>query len=253
MTKPRRVVQFSCGAASAVAAKIVVDKHQDVEIVNAFIEEEHEDNRRFLRDVELWIGRSITVLRDEKYGASAYEVLRRSRYTKGLFGAPCSRALKRELLDRWAKPTDVPVIGYTAEEQDRADAFMDANGVGEFPLIEAGIDKAGCLALIQRAGIELPAMYRMGYHNANCIGCVKGGAGYWNKIRRDFPDRFEEMCRIEEMIGPTAYLMRERKTGRRFPLRQLDPKAGRHNAILPQCDFQCHRADALLAQRELER
>lgn len=31
-------------------------------------------------------------------------------------------------------------------------------------------------------------MYDLGYANNNCIGCVKGGIGYWNKIRIDFPE-----------------------------------------------------------------
>ena len=32
----------------------------------------------------------------------------------------------------------------------------------------------------------------MGYNNNNCIGCIKGGMGYWNKIRVDFPEVFEK-------------------------------------------------------------
>ena len=245
MTPARRVVQFSCGATSAVAAKLTLVRHPTAAVVNAFIQEEHEDNRRFLADVERWVGRTFTVLRDEKYGASAYEVLRRSRYTKGMYGAPCSRALKRYLLDRWCRPDDIPVIGFTAEEQDRADDFLDDHGgVGEFPLIEAGLDKAACLALVERAGIRLPVMYLMGYNNANCIGCVKGGAGYWNKVRVDFPAHFEEMCRIEEGIGPSAYLMRDRATGKRFPLRQLPPDAGRHDTTVPDCGFACVIAES---------
>ena len=244
MNTARRVIQFSCGAASAVAAKLTLAQNADAVVVNAFIAEEHEDNRRFLADVERWLDRTIVVLRDEKYGASAYEVMRRARYTKGMYGAPCSRALKRDLLDAWAQPGDIPVMGYTAEESDRAEKFLDTHaGVGEFPLIDAGLGKADCLAIIERAGLVLPEMYRLGYSNANCIGCVKGGAGYWNKIRRDFPARFEEMCSIEEAIGPTAFLMRDRKSGTRFPLRQLDPDAGRHNTILPECGFACTRAE----------
>ena len=31
-------------------------------------------------------------------------------------------------------------------------------------------------------------MYDLGYPNNNCIGCIKGGMGYWNRIRKDFPD-----------------------------------------------------------------
>lgn len=240
----RKVVQFSCGAASAVAAKITVAKGGNVVVVNAFVKEEHEDNRRFLSDIERWLGVPIIVLRDEKYGASAYEVFRRKRYTKGAFGAPCRAAVKGDVLDAFARPGDIPVIGYTVEEQDRADGFLDRNGhIGEFPLIDAGLTKADCLAMIERAGIRLPAMYALGYNNANCIGCVKGGAGYWNKIRRDFPDRFDEMCRIEDAIGPSAYLMRDRENGVRISLRQLDPQAGRHDTTVPECGFACHRAE----------
>lgn len=236
----RRVVQFSCGAASAVAAKLTVTRDGRAVVVNAFVAEEHEDNRRFLRDVERWLGVPIVQLRDEKYGASAYEVFRRAKYTKGAFGAPCSRALKRDILEAWAGPDDVAVLGFTVEEQDRADRY---NGNAEFPLIDAGLTKADCLAMLERAGIEPPLMYRLGYNNANCIGCVKGGAGYWNKVRADFPERFEEMAKIEEMIGPVAYLMRDRKTGVRISLRQLDPNSGRHDVTLPECGFACERAE----------
>jgi len=244
----RKVVQFSCGAASAVAAKITVSKHPTCVIVNAFVKEEDDDNRRFLVDVERWIGVPIVVLRDEKYGGSAYEVFRRVRYTKGMYGAPCARVIKREILDGWCKPGDVAVIGFTAEEQDRADSLRDRLPDAEFPLIEAGLTKADCLAMVERAGIELPRMYRMGYNNANCIGCVKGGAGYWNKIRRDFPERYEEMATIEDMIGQTSYLLRDRTTGVRISLRQLDPNAGRHDTIVPDCGFACMRAEDEMEQ-----
>ncbi|MGI2905382.1 hypothetical protein [Tolypothrix sp. VBCCA 56010] len=249
----RRVIQFSCGAASAVAAKLTISKDPSAVVVNAYVAEEHEDNRRFLHDVERWLGVSIEVLRDEKYGASAYEVFRRAKYTKGMYGAPCSRALKRDLLEAWAKPDDIPVLGFTAEEEDRAERYLDANnGRAEFPLIDAGLTKADCLALIERAGIRPPVMYSLGYNNANCIGCVKGGAGYWNKIRRDFPERFEQMALIEDAIGPSAYLMRNRQSGVRIPLRQLDPKEGRHNVVVPECGFACAAAEEAMSATTTE-
>ena len=42
----RMVCQFSCGAASAVATKLILAEYppEQVVIVNAFIKEEHEDN-----------------------------------------------------------------------------------------------------------------------------------------------------------------------------------------------------------------
>ena len=55
--------------------------------------------------------------------------------------------------------------------------------------------------MIIAAGIEVPAMYKLGYKNNNCIGCVKGGKGYWNKIREDFPESFDRMAKQERRMG----------------------------------------------------
>jgi hypothetical protein len=133
------------------------------------------------------------------------------------------------------------VLGLTCEEAERFEDFKEhAPGVAMLaPLIERGLSKANCLALVERAGIELPMMYRLGYNNANCIGCVKGGEGYWNKIRRDFPAQFEAMADIQESIGPGAYLFRNRNTGVRYSLRELPLHAGRHTTVLPDCGLFC--------------
>lgn len=91
MTQPRIVSRFSCGAASAVATKLVLAEYaatRDVAVINAYVEQEHPDNRRFLADCETWFGVPITVLRDTKYNASTVEVFRRRMYMAGRSGAP---------------------------------------------------------------------------------------------------------------------------------------------------------------------
>lgn len=81
----RIVAWFSCGAASAVAAKLAIEKYGtscDVVYCDT-LSTEHEDNARFFRDVEQWLGRTITVIRSEKY-ASIDEVFERRRYMSEL-------------------------------------------------------------------------------------------------------------------------------------------------------------------------
>lgn len=234
----RYVCQFSCGAASAVATKLTIEQYglgHEVLVVNAFLAREHADNRRFLADCADWFDRPITVVQDRKYNADPYEVFRQRRFTKSRNGAPCSKLLKRELLDAKIEKRfdDVLVLGFTADEEDRFDRWLDQNNDRRAiaPLIERGLRKPDVLALVERAGLVLPLMYRLGYHNANCIGCVKGGEGYWNKIRRDFPETFEEMAVIEQTIGPSSFLFRIRSgelKGKRFSLRDLSPTAGRY-------------------------
>lgn len=241
----RIVCQFSCGAASAVATKLTLAQHPGADILNAYIKQEHPDNRRFLSDCETWFGKPVTVLRDEAYGASTIEVFRRRQFMKGLRGAPCTTQLKRKLLDGWKQPGDVMVFGFTAEEADRADDFRERNPDRPIltPLIDAGLDKEDCKGMIERAGIELPLMYRMGYDNANCIGCVKGGEGYFRAIKEDFPDEFEELCQVQEAIGPGAYLHRNRSTNVRYSLRDIPPGDARRNEKLPSCSFFCELAE----------
>ena len=45
---------------------------------------------------------------------------------------------------------------------------------------------------------------------------------------RDFPAQFEALASVQELIGPIAYLFRNRKTGERYSLRALPPNKGRY-------------------------
>ncbi|MHB1590512.1 MAG: hypothetical protein ACYCTW_03130, partial [Sulfuricella sp.] len=83
----------------------------------------------------------------------------------------------------------------------------------------------------------------MGYDNANCIGCVKGGEGYFRAIREDFPEQFEELATVQEAIGEGAFLFRNRATGERYSLRDIPTGTIRRNEALPVCSFFCEMAE----------
>jgi hypothetical protein len=242
--KEHYVCQFSCGAASAVATKIMLDEYPgQVDIVNAYLEEEHKDNRRFAADCETWFGVPITVLRDTKHGASTLEVWRRRRYIKGPRGAPCSLELKRKLLHAHCDPSDIQVIGFTSEETKRLEELRDSFPEVKWkaPLIEKNISKQSCYRILMRAGIDIPVMYELGYDNANCIGCPKGGQGYWQKIRQDFPERFVQISNLQQEIGPGAYFLQFRsgdRKGERMSLLEL-PLTKEEAAAAEDMKFNC--------------
>lgn len=229
----RLVCWFSCGAASAVATKIAITENAlganlPVVVARCYIEEEHPDNDRFAAECEKWFGVPIRVLESKKYGHSIYGVFDREKYIVGNLGAPCTRILKKGVREDFEHFGDRQVFGYTADEQDRLDKFIDANNhVDIWPvLIDAGISHAQCLAMIKKVGIELPEMYKLGYRNNNCIGCVKGGAGYWNKIRVDFPLVFDRMAKQERKIGATIC----KEKGERVYLDQMSKNIGNYKA-----------------------
>lgn len=241
----RTICWFSCGDASAVATKLMLAKHPDAIVCRIWLKEEHPDNDRFARDCEKWFDRPIKVLTAHKYGGSIYEVFRRERYLVGPGGAHCSGALKKAVREAFERPSDVQAFGYTATEQGRVDRFIDANPLVKMalPLMEANLTKEDCHAIVRRTGIALPVMYRLGYENNNCIGCVKGGAGYWNKVRIDFPDVFERMAQMEEHLGRTVC----RVNGERVTLRQLPPNVGDMSRDQPsECGIFCLMAETTI-------
>ena len=256
----RTLVWFSCGAASAVVAKLLAGEADDagrmsdgsaLEIVyiqpgrRGATGAEHPDNARFLADVERWTGRPIRVLCNDRYQDALDACLTRG-FIKSDRGALCTRELKIEVREGYQRPDDVHAFGYTLDEQARADRFAERNPElrTRWPLIEHGLDKADCLGLLFREGIEIPVMYRQGYDHNNCIGCVKGGMGYWNRIRRDYPEVFARWAHAERLIG--ASVLKEdvevegRRTSRPVYLDELAPDRGRMEDEPPiSCGLTC--------------
>ena len=92
--------------------------------------------------------------------------------------------------------------------------------------------KQESLYFLEKAGIQRPKMYELGYQNNNCIGCVKGGKGYWNKIRVDFPSYFQQMILAERIVGHSCI--------KGVFLDELNPNAGRlQKEIMPDCGNFC--------------
>lgn len=233
---------FSCGAASARATVFAAEKYGNIEAVYTRVAQEHEDNLRFLDDFVRVTGIPVKTIENEKHKGDIFDVFFYYKFLKGQKGAPCTLHLKKNVRKSYQKPDDIQVFGYTKEEQHRADRFIDSNpDVNEwFPLIENEVSKAECLEFIKHLGIEIPVMYRLGYKNNNCIGCVKGGMGYWNKIRVDFPDAFDKMAKAERLLGHS--LLREKVDDKyvKVFLDELDPKRGHALKDMPEdCGFTC--------------
>jgi len=207
---------------------------------------EHPDSQRFRSDVEEWYDAPVIVLKSDKY-ADTWQVWNERRFIVGPKGALCTTELKKMPRFKFQKPDDIQVFGYTAEEQSRADQFRRLNFevTLDTPLIRHGLTKDDCLAMVERAGIELPAMYKLGFNNNNCIGCPKGGMGYWNKIRQHFPETFDRMAALERDIGASCL----RSNGEAVWLDELDPARG-DMASEPniECSLLCAMAEGRIEE-----
>jgi hypothetical protein len=234
-------VWFSCGAASAVAAKKTIEVYgndHEIRIINNPVMEEHEDNRRFLLDVEKWLGHKIEIATNPAFPSmSAYDVWEKRKYMSGVMGAPCTFELKKKARQIWEEKNkpDFHVLGFTFDEAARHKRFIERERENVLPvLIDAKITKTDCFEIIKKANIKLPEIYSLGYPNANCIGCVKStSATYWNLVRSKHPEIFSLRVEQSKRIGTKLVTYK----GKRIFLDELSPDA--KGRPLKNMNFEC--------------
>ena len=237
----RRIISwFSCGAASAVSTRMEILKNPDVIPVYCETGGEHEDNVRFMKDCEIWLGKSIKHLRSDKY-EDVWDVWEKTRWLAGINGARCTTELKVIPRLAFQRPTDIHVFGYTADKQDITRANKLRENYPELsirtPLIDAGLTKENVLSIVRGAGIVLPTPYLLGFHNNNCKTCVKATSpSYWALVRKSYPDEFERMAKLSRELNVRLCRIKgERKFIDEIPLNYPT-----NDPIVPSCDFLCH-------------
>jgi len=246
------IAWWSAGVTSAVATKLAIDKYGKDNVLPIYfhIDSAHEDNARFKEQCEEWYGREIQVEQAKGYN-NQFDVITRDKYVNGPGGARCTLVLKKRVRQRLEKEIQYTgqVFGfeYSKKEVNRAirfkEQYPDAKPL--FPLIDHKMTKPECLFYLEQTGIKRPEMYTLGYGNNNCIGCVKGGMGYWNKIRVDFPDYFVRMAEAERQVGNSCL--------RGVFLDELDPEAGRQQKmIMPDCGNFCDIEFAEVMHKKVE-
>ena len=234
------VAWFSAGVSSAVATKLMIE--QIDKIIYQHIDDMEEDTMRFVRDCEAWFGKPIEIRQspyksvENAWAASGW----RMPHNPGGH-TPCTNYLKRRDRKEWeAEHRFFNTFRYvwgmdeSKRERGRAERLRETMRDDDhvFPLIERGLTKADAHGILREAGIRRPRMYDLGFPNNNCVGCVRGGMGYWNLIRTEFAEVFASRAALERKLGGSCI--------NGTYLDELDPEAGRDcKIIVPECGAMC--------------
>lgn len=237
---------MSAGISSFMAGYLAGDVDEWIYID---IADQHPDSIRFIQDCEKSIGKPIHILKSNEYRCveDCARVFGSFKRVKTGF-APCTNWLKKRVRKEWEyehKDYDLTYVwGFDLKEKNRAKRTIEANPQSqhEFPLIDKGLSKEDVHGLFYRTfDFKRPLMYDMGYPNNNCIGCVKGGMGYWNHIRNDFPEVFESRAKLERELGST--ILKE-SDGAPLYLDELQEDRGNMNMeVFPDCSIMCYLAE----------
>lgn len=229
MSAPKHVVHFSGGSCSWAAGKRVVERHglDGVVLLFADVKYEDEDTYRYLRESAANIGAPLVTVAD---GRTPWEVFRDVRMIGNSRVDPCSRILKRALLEKWVQEhcdeNTVHHFGIHASEIDRFHRLRDRMAPRK---VSAPLCERPVLGLHEirewerREGLRRQRLYVEGFAHANCGGrCIKQGHAGWALLLRQRPESYAEVERQEQemrdLLGKDVSVLRDRAGGESKPM-----------------------------------
>lgn len=255
---------WSGGITSAVACKLSIDLFGIDNCRFIFIDtkNEDEDTYRFKKDCEKWYGKEIKTITSDKYD-KIQDVWYKALSLNVAHGAICSSELKKVVREKWEKSNEWKhqVFGFELDEWKRARSMATnhARISPIFPLMMYGLTKKDCINIVKDAEIEVPNAYSLGFLNNNCLqtGCVQGGIGYWQKMHREYNEKFEAMSRIEheltDLKGKPVTMLKDQSKGgglvflkphSDYPnIKDISMMKGRESKPLFECNGLCGTND----------
>lgn len=168
-------------------------------------------------------------------GRTPWEVFHDERYVGNSRVDPCSKILKRKLLDRWVSENcgygTIHYLGLDWAEPGRRERFSAAFSprLTAFPMAEQPwLAKSMVLQLARDRGITPPRLYSFGFKHANCGGwCCKFGQSQAKRLLDWLYDYYlfceQEEQALREFLGKDVACLRDRSSGesKALPLRVL--------------------------------
>ena len=252
---------WSGGITSAVACKIAIDLYgvENVRIIFIDTKNEDDDTYRFMKDCSEWYGIEIESISSTKH-ESVEAVWKRYKALNNAKGAVCSSEMKRNVRELWEKSNEwsYQVFGFELDEYRRAKGMVlnHPHTKPIFPLMMYGLSKKQCIEIVQECGIEVPRTYSLGFLNNNCFntGCVQGGIGYWQKMGREFPDKFDKMANMEheltELKGSPVTMLKDQSKEAKQAVKDTGNKFAQFVFLKPHKDYPYIKDISMMKGRE---
>jgi hypothetical protein len=221
----KALVQYSGGVGSFYAARRAIERYgvENTILVFADVKMEDEDLYRFINESVSKLGAKLEIISD---GRTPWDVFFDERFLGNSRIDPCSRILKRSLLDKWMterfKPEDVVLVfGIDWTEEHRIKNVKSRLSEWEVwaPMCEPPfLRKDEMVEGLKAEGIEPPRLYQMGFSHNNCGGfCIKAGQAHFKLLLEKMPERYayheNKEQEIREFLGKDVTILRVTRAG----------------------------------------
>lgn len=222
----QHIVMFSGGISTYETARRVKERVDDPSTITLLFADtliESPELYRFRDAVAKSLNLRLEIVAD---GRTPFEVFRDERYLGNTRVDPCSKILKRQLLNRWidehcdVKSTTI-YYGFDWTEQPRIDRQIERRAPWrcEFPLAAAPFEfKDQWVERARAAGLPVTSAYKHGFSHDNCNGkCIKAGQAHCAKLLQVRPEVYLEWEQEEQdfrdFIGKDVSILRDRSGG----------------------------------------
>lgn len=200
MSDKKRIVMTSGGLGSFITLAMVCDEFGKDNVVSLFADTKMEDYDlyRFLNDTHEYLDINLKVISD---GRDVWEVFRDVKFIGNSRIDPCSKILKRDLIDKFIKNNYNPdecviYIGIDSSEKHRLERLQPRKLPYVYESILCNKNKfythEAKIKFVENIGIKPPRLYELGFKHNNCGGfCVKAGLKQFKVLLEEMPDRYE--------------------------------------------------------------
>ena len=189
----KQYLSFGGGVNSTALGLWLIDQGIETEWVYADHGADWPETREYVAMLQAK-GYPITVLETRRQGLDLYGYYYEHKMVPQRVARACTRLYKLVPLSTYM-PTPCEVyIGISADEAHRIPRLIDGQRQGEsklFPLADEGIDRQGCISIIEQHGLPMPI-------KSGCFICPFQRRRQWLRLRTVHPELYCKAKRLED-------------------------------------------------------
>ena len=188
----RPFLSFGGGVNSVALGLWLIDHGIEAEWVYADHGADWPETREYVAMLQAK-GYPITVLETRRGGLALYDYYWQYSMIPSRVARACTRLYKLVPLSEYMEPPCDVYIGIDAGESYRVERLIEGQRPGEeklFPLVDHGIDRAGCTEIIKAHGLPVPI-------KSGCYVCPFQRVGQVRELRTLHKDLFERALMLE--------------------------------------------------------
>ena len=195
----RHVCGISGGKDSSALAVYMRDKVPEMEYFFCDTGAELPETYTYLKKLETVLGKSIARLNSSRGFNHYFEVFR------GTLPSPqmrwCTKLLKIKPLEEWIGDDEtISYVAIRADEKNRKGHISSKpNITTKFPFIDANLEHADILNILEESGIGLPDYYEW-RTRSGCYFCFFQRKSEWVGLADRHPDLFKQAVAIEQKV-----------------------------------------------------